>query len=231
MTDGGSLERVERRRRVDGCGLPGGVKKVALVPTLAACALLIAGFLAGAARLTDGFERWTFEGLRREAAREGRLHLPVTLLRDAADQRFAGGTGRVRLVDFVYTQCASVCQALGVEFHQAQEALRRSGGAEVGLLSISIYPDRDDSARLGAYARRFHADAAWWTVAAPVFPSEGRRALRELGVVVVADGLGGFVHNGAIHVVDGDARVRGIYDYADWSAAVVAAQRLATARR
>lgn len=231
MTEGGSLERVERRCMGDGSGLHSGVKRVALVPTLAACALLVAGFLAGAAKLTDGFERWTFEGLRREAAREGRLHLPATMLRDAADQRFEVGTGRVRLVDFIYTQCASVCQVLGVEFHQAQEALRRAGGADVGLLSISIDPDRDDRARLGAYARRFRADAAWWTVAAPVFASEGRRALRELGVVVVADGLGGFVHNGAIHVVDVDGRVRGIYDYADWSSAVAAAQRLATARR
>lgn len=193
--------------------------------------MLVAGFLAGVARLTDGFERWTFEALRREAAREGQLKLPVTLLRGSADQRFTVGTGRVRLVDFIYTRCASVCQALGAEFHQAQEAMRRSDSVDMGLVSISIDPDHDDSAKLSAYARRFRADAAWWVVGAPVLPTAGRRAMRELGVIAVADGLGGFVHNGAIHVVDVDGSVRDIFDYADWASAVAAAQSLAEARR
>lgn len=221
----------EAIRSVDAFGRRGGVKQPGLVPTLVACALLVAGFLAGAAMLTDGFERWTFEALRREAAREGRLQLPAIVLRDSDDRRFTVEHARVHLVDFIYTRCASVCQALGAEFHQAQEALRRSDGAGVGLLSVSIDPDRDGSAELGAYARLFRADAKWWTVAAPVTPRAGRRAMRELGVVAVPDGLGGFVHNGAIHVVDVDGRVRGIFDYADWSSAVAAAQALAEARR
>jgi protein SCO1 len=151
------------------------------------------------------------------------------LLRDAADRHFTVRAGRVRLVDFIYTRCASVCQALGAEFYQAQEALRFADNTNVELLSISIDSDHDGSAELRGYARRFHADPAWWTVAAPVSPSEGRRTLRELGVVAVPDGLGGFVHNGAIHVVDVDGRVRGIFDYADWPSALAAARGLATA--
>jgi protein SCO1/2 len=221
----------EAIRVVDAFERPSGVKQPGLFPTLVACTLLVASFLVAVASLTDGFERWTFEALRREAAREGRLQLPAILLRDSDDRRFTVERARVHLVDFIYTRCASVCQALGAEFHQAQEALRRSDGAGVGLLSVSIDPDHDDSAKLNAYARRFRVDAKWWTVAAPVSPLAGRRAMRELGVVAVPDGLGGFVHNGAIHVVDADGRVRGIFDYADWPSAVAAAQALAGARR
>jgi protein SCO1/2 len=191
--------------------------------TLAACALLAAGFLAGVAQLTDGYERWTFESLRREAAREGRLRLPDTALRSHVGPLATGPAG-VRVVDFIYTRCESVCLALGAEFFQMQQALRADEG--VRLLSVSIDPEHDGAAELAAYAQRFRADAARWAVAAPVSPAEGRAALRALGVVAVPDGLGGFVHNGAIHVVDAGGRVRGIFDYADWPAALAAARRL-----
>lgn len=190
--------------------------------TLAACALLAASLLASVARLTQGYEHWTFEALRREAAREGRLQLPATALRGSNGPLAAGPAG-VRVVDFIYTRCESVCLALGAEFFQMQQSLRADEG--VRLLSISIDPEQDGAPELAAYSQRFRADATRWTVAAPQSPVQGREALRALGVVAVPDGLGGYVHNGALHVVDAAGRVRGIYDYADWPAALAAARR------
>ncbi|UXH79952.1 SCO family protein [Roseateles amylovorans] len=137
----------------------------------------------------------------------------------------AHGTGQVWLVDFIYTDCAAVCQSLGAAFYQAQQQIV-SEGAGVRLLSVSIDPVRDTPAALSAYARRHGADARIWTLAAPVSVDEGRRSRRSLGVVAVADGFGGFAHNGAIHVVDRHGRVVGIYDTADWMRALAQARAL-----
>ena len=40
------------------------------------------------------------------------------------------------------------------------------------------------------------------------------------GVVAVPDGFGGFVHNGAIHLIDADGTLRGIFDLDEWPQAL-----------
>ena len=196
-----------------------------LTATLAACALCAAAFVAGVARLTEGFEVWTFEGLRRSAAARGELRMPITALRDSTGREAGMSPGQVYVVDFIYTRCESVCQSLGAEFYQAQQALQPGDG--VRLLSVSIDPERDGAAELAGYAKLHRADPALWTLAAPVSPTAGAGALNALGVVAVPDGLGGWVHNGAIHVVDASGRVHRVFDYADWAAALAEARRLA----
>lgn len=193
--------------------------------TLAACALSVAAFATGVARLTEGFEHWTFESLRRAAAARGELSMPTTALRDSAGRAAGMNAGTVYLVDFIYTRCESVCQALGAEFFQAQQGLQPGGG--VRLLSISIDPARDGAAELAGYGRLHKADPALWTLAAPTSPAAGADALKALGIVAVPDGLGGWVHNGAIHVVDSTGRVHRIFDYGDWALALDEARRLA----
>ena len=137
-----------------------------LAETLAACALGVAAFGTGVARLTEGFETWTFEALRRSAAARGELSLPVTPLRDSAGAAAAMKPGAVYLVDFIYTRCESVCQSLGAEFLQAQQALQPADA--VRLLSISIDPEHDGTPELAGYGLRHRADPARWTLAAPV---------------------------------------------------------------
>lgn len=198
--------------------------------TLAALAVLAAA--AGmAAALTDGFERWTFEELRRERAIRGELQAgPVPLIDAFATARQAFGAapqceGQVLMVDFIYTRCLTVCQTLGVEFYQMQERVR--GTSRPALLSISIDPVRDGPADLAAYARMHKADAALWSLVAPATPADARRLGRQLGVVAVPDGFGGFVHNGAIHVMDACGRVHGIFDHAHWARALDLGQQVA----
>jgi protein SCO1 len=198
--------------------------------TLIACVVVLGMFTVGVSRLTGGFELWTYEGLRRESAAQGQLTMRPTALRDASGKQWPAFTGAERgvfLVDFIYTRCPSVCQVLGAEFYRAQETLREAGGGGVHLLSISIDPARDDTAALREHAQLHHADAALWSVAAPVAIADGAAALRQLGVIAVPDGFGGFVHNGAIHLIDAQGRVHRVFDYADWQAAVQAAQQLA----
>jgi protein SCO1/2 len=54
--------------------------------------------------------------------------------------------------------------------------------------------------------------------------------LRSLGVVVIPDGEGGFVHNGDIHLMDERGRLRGLFAFDQWPQALEAAQRLAATR-
>lgn len=207
-----------------------------LWPTLAACGLLVGGFLAAAAPLTDGFDSWTFEALRRQQAATARLHASPIDLRDAqgGQQRAFDGTEpgtTVYLVDFVYTRCPTVCQSLGAEYARMQQALQTSARANrVQLLSISIDPLNDGQAELAAYARLHHADAATWRVAAPLELAAGQHLQRALGVVAVPDGLGGFVHNSATHLIDSQGRVLGIYDSGQWPTALADAQSAAKER-
>lgn len=201
--------------------------------TMAACAALLLAFGALAWSSTDGLERWTHESLRRAAAREGRLQAaPLALLRadGAAVEAFAGPPRtrpRIVLVDFIYTRCPSVCQALGAGFFQAQERLRREGRDDIALLSVSFDTAHDDVASLQAYARLHRADPAWWTIAVPASGEAARRVLRQLGIVVIPDGFGGYTHNAAIHLIDAQGRVRAIHALDDWPAAVAQAIRLA----
>lgn len=204
-----------------------------LRPTLAVCALLLLALTGLVGRLTDGFESWTYETLRRERAQQGRLHAPAMELRDAQDRPlrlFAPGSppAPVYLVDFIYTRCLTVCQALGSEYFRMQESLR-ARGAPVQLLSVSIDPRHDDAQALAAHGALHRADASRWSLAAARDEAAGRAALRQLGVVAIPDGQGGYVHNGSIHLIAGSGRVLRIYDYAQWEQALAEARRAAAA--
>jgi protein SCO1/2 len=205
-----------------------------LWPTLTAC--LAAGLLFAAAthHLTRGFEHWTFEALREQDAALGRLGAPATPLRTASGETLTlwgadAGRQHVTLVDFVYTTCPSVCQALGAEYTQMQAQILAlpSGAPQPRLLSLSFDLAHDGPAQLAAYARQHRADARTWTVAAPTTQRALDTLLDRLRVVVVPDGFGGYVHNGSIVLVDGAGTVRGLYDLAQWPQALAAARHVA----
>jgi protein SCO1/2 len=71
----------------------------------------------------------------------------------------------------------------------------------VRLASLSFDRAHDTPAALGDYARRFAADPQRWVVATPANDDALRRVLAETGVVVIPDGMGGYAHNAAIHVI------------------------------
>ena len=200
-----------------------------VLTTLIACCLVLGAFGRGAAHLTEGFEHWTFEELRRTAAARSELRFPEIAFQDSRGDRllpFTAVRPSAYLVDFVYTRCPSVCLSLGSEFYQMQEVLRRDPDNAVHLISISIDPLRDDAPALAAYGQWHHADPAFWRIAAPTTLASSTRLLSTLGVVAVPDGFGGFVHNSGIHLVDRLGRVQRVFDYAQWQDALAAARQL-----
>lgn len=212
-------------------------------------ALLAAGLLAWLSWYTQGFEVWTFEARRQMAARKGARQAAAVPVRLALDSNPAGvdlghGKGgsvqatmlpwarpdtraKAYLVDFIYTRCPTVCLALGSEFQQAQRAITRNPAyAGVQLVSVSFDVEHDTPAALASYASPLRADPNHWTFAVPDSVAAADALLRSLGVVVIPDGMGGFVHNGSIHLLDGQGRLRGLYAYDGWQQALTDARLL-----
>src|SRR5213082_610067 len=68
--------------------------------------------------------------------------------------------GRPVLLNFIFTTCSSICPLTS----RTLEEFQRKLGPEahhVHLVSISIDPEQDTSARLTEYARKFHAGPEW----------------------------------------------------------------------
>lgn len=208
-----------------------------LQATLGASACCLLTFLLTLGSLTGGLQHWTFESSRRQAARDQALRAPPLQLMADDGHRWRAfdpvsskerEPPRAQVVGFIYTSCESICQALGSEFGRMQEQLRATG-APVQLLSVSIDIERDNRAALASYARLHRADPKFWTIAVPTDEEQLHTLLQAIGVVTVPDGLGGFAHNGSIHVIDRQGRVRSIHDWEDWEGAMSMARSLANA--
>ena len=209
----------------------------------ALCVVLLVAFAWGLHRITSGFEVWTFEGRRQVQLQSGIVQAPVVTLRGVDGQTTvlwngAGAAPAAYLVDFIYTRCPSICLALGSEYQQMQRQLaREDGGRSTGtpvsdgvhLVSLSFDIAHDDPQQLARYAGRLGADPRWWTMAVPATMDDAQTLLRGLGVVAVPDGQGGFVHNGAIHLLDGRGQLRGLFALDAWPQALAAARHLAVA--
>lgn len=211
------------------------VRTLYLGRTMAASAvfaLVAAGF---AWYLTSGFEAWTFDDRRVLAMNAGKITAKLPTLLTSERQAFVPRAKQrnaveVYLVDFIYTSCPTVCQVLGSEFYRMQQRLKDSGSdSSVRLLSVSIDMRRDVPEQLASYAKRHMADGKTWLVGVPISASELEATLRDLQVVVVDDGFGGYVHNGTIHMLDSRGNLLGLYEYDQWQQAVEEASEIARA--
>lgn len=91
---------------------------------------------------------------------------PAFTLTDETGHSFSSTslTGRVWLVDFIYTYCPDVCPIYLSPKMQALQtrALKGRLGDRVALVSITVDPRRDTPAVLADYAGRFGADPTIW---------------------------------------------------------------------
>lgn len=164
---------------------------------------------------SDGFTAFTAEAARRQRVLTSPQPLPDMVLEDQDGRRFsfADYAGRKLAVEFIYTRCDTICYSLGSAFRQLRDALPASAlGRDVALLSISFDPQRDGPAELRDYARRFGADGTAWKIARPADGADLPALLATFGIVAIPDGLGGFAHNAALHLVGRDRRLQRIVD-------------------
>lgn len=184
--------------------------------------------------LTAGLTRFTSESWRRAAVLDAPSPVPRVDLQDERGRLMRLDelcTGRVLVIDFVYTQCQTICKSLGVTSSQLARRLAASAGLdEVGVVSISFDPDRDTPDRLQAFKRAMEPAPTPWRLARPMDSDGRRRLLDAFGVVVIADGLGGYDHNAALHVVDQRCRLVQILDADGAADAEAAARSLVTSK-
>ncbi|GAB3246529.1 SCO family protein [Chitinimonas naiadis] len=204
--------------------------------TLFATLLILLGCLAAAYQLTSGFSTWTSEAARRAAIARTPRQLPATTLHladgseVALDRWLASGTP-LTIAGFIYTRCNSLCSILRDEFQRLQAEIQaRQLQGKVRLLSISFDPRNDTPAELVSYAARMRADPAVWQFASVADPAQLQGLLDQFGIVVVPDGLGGYVHNAALHIVDKQARLADIEDLGAGRQALAAAIALGERR-
>ena len=204
------------------------------------CATLITAFVWGIWWQTDGLEVWTFDGHRQQQMAAGALQAPAVPLRFADSNGtvpepapWAAGPPAAYLVDFIYTRCPGVCRALGSEYQQMQRELMDAAEKDpsnnrVRLLSVSFDVAHDGVAQLRQNARLLSAQAPHWRWAVPTSESDASALLLALGVVAIPDGAGGFVHNGDIHLIDRQGKLRGLFGFEQWPEALAAARQVAT---
>jgi protein SCO1 len=181
---------------------------------------------------TFGLRAWTTEDIRRLRVQANPPVLSVLQLTSSTGASVVPWGElkrhrRVWLVTFMYTRCPTVCTTLGIEFERLQRSLGQDPRDDhIGLLSISFDPAHDDARALKAYAAEHHADPARWVVAVPSTVAALARLEREAGIVVIKDGLGGYTHNAAIHVVLDDGRLVRIFGFDSPEAALRCARTL-----
>ena len=164
---------------------------------------------------TDGLQAFTAETARRARILKSPQALPVAALEDQDGRGFGlqDYRGRMLAVEFIYTRCTTLCRSLGMAFKQIRDQVPQEAlGRDFALLSISFDPAHDDPASLKAYGRAYGADGEHWRIARVGNEAELGRLLEAFGIVVIPDGLGGFEHNAAIHLVGRDGRLVQISD-------------------
>ena len=177
-------------------------------------ALVLATGIAALAFETDGFRVVTSAGARQLSVERTPQILPDARLIDQDSTPFtlSAYRGRAVLVDFIYTRCPTICGVRGNDFARVLQSMKSSrSGAPVDLLSISFDPT-DNQEALRLYGERYGARAPRWRIAAPADAAVRAALLRTFGVVVIPDGMGGFIHNDAVYVIDGRGRLARILD-------------------
>lgn len=195
---------------------------VTVLRTLLASLLILVAGVATLAASTDGFRAYITETALRIGVHEHPPAVPPFVLQttDGAHTSFAALRGRWLLVEFIYTRCTTYCSVQGGQFADLQHGVLAGpiAAGRVGLLSVSFDP-RDKPAQLADYQRRFGDRSTGWIAARPVDKADRVALMHVFGVTAVPDGLGGYVHNSAINVVNPEGRLVAILDWDDPHAA------------
>ena len=133
--------------------------------------------------------------------------------------------GRVWIADFVFTSCADACPRLQTKMKKLQDRLiPAEQGGNIGLLSISVDPERDTPEKLRQYAATFGARPNLWRSLTGDQREVERTVVRGFHTAMAkvpredADPrLAAFdiMHGERLVLVDRMGRIRGYYDADD----------------
>ena len=81
---------------------------------------------------------------------------------EGGETRLADLRGKVVVVNFMFTNCPSLCSVLTAELALLQEALAEEHGNDVHFVSITVDPARDSPEVLRAFAQAMHYHPETW---------------------------------------------------------------------
>ena len=118
--------------------------------------------------------------------------------------------GSVWILDFIYTNCPAECPLMTSKMHRIAEQVQ--GEDNLGLLSISVDPDRDTPPVLSAFAQRYGGATAQWH-----FLTGNPSTVHLLAYTTfhVGDIIGKMDHGTYFILVDKQREIRGYYSSFD----------------
>jgi len=115
-------------------------------------------------------------------------------------------SGRVIVLNFMFTSCASVCPRQTRALVEVRAGLPEAVRGRVHFLSVSVDPDHDQPAVLKQFAGTFGADAAGWS-----FALSDEKGTRLLGTRLAAFDPGAepvpSAHSGTVYLFDRAGRL------------------------
>jgi protein SCO1 len=134
--------------------------------------------------------------------------------------------GKVILIDFFFTHCASICPILTRNMWHLQKALKPKDETKaldtpfVHILSLTVDPVHDSPATLKRYADRYGVNSdMWWMLTGP------KKTIYDFAINELKMGLqdsvnvdSNFMHTDYIALLDKDRHVRGFYHGTDTAA-------------
>lgn len=170
-------------------------------------AAAITGLIAGVGATwiaTAGLSSFTSESWRRAQVLSTPRPVSDLTLEDHTGQvtRMSSLCNRTLVVDFIYTRCSTICQALGGVSSQLARRLSVTA-PEAQVISISFDTTHDTPQALSAFKRAMEPMPTAWRLMRVSEPDDTVALLNTFGVTVIPDGYGGWDHNAALHVVSG----------------------------
>ena len=133
--------------------------------------------------------------------------------------------GRVWIADFVFTSCSDACPRLQAKMKKLQDRLiPAEQGGNIGLLSISVDPERDTPQKLKQYGQIFGARAGLWRSLTGDQQEVERTVVRGFHTAMAKVPPQGadphvaafeILHGERLVLVDRMGRIRGYYDADD----------------
>jgi protein SCO1/2 len=122
--------------------------------------------------------------------------------------------GKIRVVDFFFTRCTTICPRMSVQMQQLQLKLNDPAFVDVVFLSHTVDPEHDTPEVLEAYARKLEADTARWKFLTGAAPDIYRMGNMGYLMSALEDSASAerFVHDSRFVLVDKQGHIRGFYE-------------------
>ncbi len=138
--------------------------------------------------------------------------VPSFTMTDSEGRAFRSSdlSGKVLVVDFIYTNCPAECPMMSSKMHSLEKKLQ--GEDDVRFVSISVDPERDTPAALKAFAGRYGGANKQW-----IFLTGTPDTVHLLAYTTfhVGDVLGKIEHSTKFILVDRRGSIRGYYSTFD----------------